>query len=165
MVAYLGHDPELFSDTIRENVQLGSSSDVKKYLAEAQFNKDLAAFPEGDQTRIGEGGVRLSGGQQDRIAIARTLAWKRPVIILDDPFSAVDHDTEDQLFEALKKDCGDCIVLLISHRLRLFPQMSQVLWVENGTVTASSHKMLLRNHAAYRHLYELQTAKGKERDS
>lgn len=165
VVAYLGHDPELFSDTIRENVQLGSSADVEKYLAEAQFNKDFAAFPEGDQTRIGEGGVRLSGGQQDRIAIARTLAWKRPVIILDDPFSAVDHDTEDQLFEALKKDCSDCIVLLISHRLRLFPQMSQVLWVENGTVTASSHEMLLRNHAAYRHLYELQAAKGKEGDS
>ena len=78
------------------------------------------------------GGVRLSGGQAQRLALARTLCHKKPVMILDDPFSALDKQTEAQVFAHLKELARDSIVLLISHRLYLFPQMDQVIFLDHG---------------------------------
>ena len=77
-------------------------------------------------------------------------------MVLDDPFSAVDLQTETRIFANLRVLAKDSVVLLISHRLSLFPQMDRVLWLEDGTVTAASHGELIQKNAHYRTLCEAQ---------
>ena len=84
----------------------------------------------GPDTVIGSGGTRLSGGQAQRLALARTLAHPRPVLVLDDPFSALDRSTEDNVFANLQAYAKDKVVFLISHRLYHFPQMQQVVFLD-----------------------------------
>lgn len=86
MVGYLGHDPELFNDSVRNNILLGDDDDPEKYLEAVCFDGEVAEMEEDMDTIVGNGGVRLSGGQAQRLALARTLCHKRPVLILDDPF-------------------------------------------------------------------------------
>ena len=156
MIGYLGHDPELFNDTIRNNVLLGDQGDVETYLQEVCFDGEVAEMEEGMDTIVGNGGVRLSGGQAQRLALARTLCHKRPVLILDDPFSALDRKTEETVFVNLRKLAADSIVILLSHRLYLFPKMDQVLWMEDGKVTAGTHEQILEKFPEYARLYEAQ---------
>lgn len=160
-VGYLGHQPELFSGTVEENICLGKPGDIAPVLRAVCMDREVAELPDGPCTRIGSGGVRLSGGQQARIALARTLYHKRPVMVLDDPFSAVDMETEAQIYENLRQWGKDSVILLISHRLTLFPKLDQVLWMEHGTVRASTHSGLMEREERYRMLYESQR-KGAE---
>lgn len=155
-VGYLGHQPELFSGTIEENICMGKIGDIGPVLRAVCIDREVTEFPDGIHTVIGSGGVRLSGGQQARIALARTLYHKKPLMVLDDPFSAVDMLTETRIFNNLRVLAKDSVVLLISHRLLLFPQLEQVLWLEDGKVTASSHAELMQKNARYRMLYEAQ---------
>ena len=164
MVGYLGHDPELFNDTIRNNVLLGEEGDVEKYLKAVCFDGEVKEMEDGVETIVGNGGVRLSGGQAQRLALARTLCHKRPVLILDDPFSALDRRTEEEVFDNLKKLAADSIVILLSHRLYLFPRMSQVLWMEDGKVAVGTHEQLMTKFPEYARLYEAQ-ADTQEMDS
>lgn len=157
-VGYLGHQPELFGGTIEENICMGKPGDIAQVLRAVCIDREVAEFPEGIHTMIG-GGVRLSGGQQARLALARTLYHRKPLMVLDDPFSAVDRETEARIFANLRILAKDSAVLLISHRLSLFPRMEQVLWMEDGRVTAASHEKLMQENLHYRRLYE---AQGKE---
>ncbi len=156
MVGYLGHDPELFNDTVRNNVLMGDNQDVEQYLRAVCFDKEVKEMEDGAETIVGNGGVRLSGGQAQRLALARTLCHKRPVLILDDPFSALDRKTEEEVFANLKKLASDSIVILLSHRLYLFPQMNQVLWMEDGKVAVGTHEQILAKCPEYARLYEAQ---------
>ena len=171
IVGYLGHDPELMSDTIRENVLMGTPGHsaegtypaaddalLDSVLRAVCLDREIRAMPDGADTRIGSGGVRLSGGQQQRLALARTLAHPHPVLVLDDPFSALDRPTEEQVYRGLRQTAGDSIILLLSHRLYLFPQMDQVIWMEQGRATVSTHRELMRSNPEYRKLYEIQTS-------
>jgi len=156
MVGYLGHDPELFNDSVRNNVLLGDTADPEKYLKAVCFDSEVAEMEKGMDTIVGNGGVRLSGGQAQRLALARTLCHKRPILILDDPFSALDRKTEEEVFANLRKLAADSIVILLSHRLYLFPKMDQVLWIEDGKVTAGTHEQILEKFPEYARLYEAQ---------
>lgn len=156
IIGYLGHDPELFNDSIENNILMGEDEDIEKLLKIVCFDKEVAQMEEGIHTHVGSGGVRLSGGQAQRLALARTLCYKKPVLILDDPFSALDRRTEEQIFANLKDFTKDSIVLLISHRLYLFPQMDQVLWMENGSVTAGTHEELMSKEPEYAAIYRAQ---------
>lgn len=156
MVGYLGHDPELFNDSVRNNVLLGDDADPEKYLKAVCFDGEVAEMEKGMNTIVGNGGVRLSGGQAQRLALARILCHKRPILILDDPFSALDRKTEEEVFANLRKLAADSIVILLSHRLYLFPEMDQVLWMEDGKVTAGSHEQILEKFPEYARLYEAQ---------
>ena len=156
MIGYLGHDPELFNDSVRNNILLGDDDDAEKYLKAVCFDGEVAEMEEGMDTIVGNGGVRLSGGQAQRLALARTLCHKRPVLILDDPFSALDRKTEEEVFANLRKFTADSIVILLSHRLYLFPEMNQVLWMEAGKVTAGTHEQILEKFPEYARLYEAQ---------
>ncbi len=156
-VGYLGHDPELWNDTVTANVLCGDVGDAWKYLSMTALDGEVRAMEEGAETVAGSSGVRLSGGQAQRLALARTLAHPRPVLILDDPFSALDRSTEDVVFENLKTYARDRIVLLISHRLYHFPEMSQIIYMEDGKATTGTHEALCASIPAYRALYESQT--------
>lgn len=156
-VGYLGHDPELWNDTVTANVLCGDVGDAWKYLSMTALEGEVRAMEDGVETVAGSSGVRLSGGQAQRLALARTLAHPRPVLILDDPFSALDRSTEDVVFENLKTYARDRIVLLISHRLYHFPEMSQIIYMEDGKATTGTHEALCASIPAYRALYESQT--------
>ena len=105
-------------------------------------------------TLIGNGGIRLSGGQAQRLALARTLCHKKPLLILDDPFSALDKNTEKEVFENVKHMTKENIVLLISHRLYLFPE--QVIWMEHGNAVAGTHESMMKKVPEYARLYNAQ---------
>ena len=156
-IGYLGHDPELWNDTIAVNLFPESSEDIPLYLSMTALSEDVKGMENGVDTLIGSSGVRLSGGQAQRLALARTLAHPRPILILDDPFSALDRATEDRIFANLQNYASDKIILLISHRLYHFPQMQKVIWMENGSVTVGSHTTLYADVPAYRFLYDSQT--------
>ena len=156
VVGYLGHQPELLSATVKENVLLGTDGPASPWLAASCLTEEVAAMPQGEDTAVGSGGVRLSGGQQARLALARTLRHKRPLLILDDPFSAVDMTTEGEIMEHLRALAGDSIILLLSHRLDRFPELDGVLWMEQGTILAGSHQELMETCPAYTSLYNAQ---------
>ena len=162
-VGYLGHDPELSADTVQNNVLCGSEQDAMPWLAAAALKEEVLAMEKGTETLIGSGGTRLSGGQAQRLALARTLAHPRPVLVLDDPFSALDRSTEDAIFAELQAYARDKVVFLISHRLYHFPQMQQIIFMEGGRTTVGTHKELMAAVPVYRQLYESQTGlKGGE---
>ena len=159
-VGYLGHDPELSADTVNNNVLCGSAQDATPYLKQVALDGEVRAMEQGLDTVIGPSGTRLSGGQAQRLALARTLAHPRPVLILDDPFSALDRKTEDAVFANLQEYAKDKVVFLISHRLYHFPQMQQVVFMDGGKTTVGTHEELLAAEPTYRQLYESQTKGG-----
>ena len=157
-VGYLGHDPELSADTVQNNVLCGSEQEVEPYLAAAALDDEVRRMEQGLETVIGPGGTRLSGGQAQRLALARTLAHRRPVLVLDDPFSALDRNTEDIVFRNLQEYAKDKVVFLISHRLYHFPQMQQVIFMDGGKTTVGTHAELMATEPVYLQLYESQTS-------
>ena len=156
-VGYLGHDPELWNDTVEENVRYGEAGDAMRFLALTALDGEVRAMERGLQTVVGSGGVRLSGGQAQRLALARTLAHPRPVLVLDDPFSALDRQTEDEVFARLKACAQDRVVILISHRLYHFPELKQIVFMQGGKAAVGTHEALCASVPAYRALYESQT--------
>ncbi|MFB0920290.1 MAG: ABC transporter ATP-binding protein, partial [Oscillospiraceae bacterium] len=161
-VTYMGHDPQLLTDTIYQNITLGEGGDISEMLRLVCFDEDLKSMPEGENTLVGSGGVRLSGGQRARIALARALYRKSSLVILDDPFSAVDMETERRIIENIRRSFSERIIILISHRLAVFPQTDKVLFFDSDGIICSSHAELLNNCDAYRALWESQ--KGGERN-
>jgi len=164
LIAYAGHEQLLFSMTIRENVTLtdpvGQAPDVpllKQALAAAALQEELPRFEQGLETRVGEKGVLVSGGQRQRIALARALYAPAPILILDDPFSAVDIATEETIINHLRKDYPDRLILLLSHRLNAFQHADQVLVLRQGGVIQSGpHDVLRLEPGLYRDILQAQ---------
>ena len=161
-VGYLGHDPELSADTVQNNVLCGSKQDAMSYLAAAALKDEVNAMENGLETVIGPSGARLSGGQAQRLALARTLAHPRPVLVLDDPFSALDRSTEDTVFADLQAYAKDKVVFLISHRLYHFPRMQKIIFMDGGKTTVGTHEELMASAPVYRQLYESQTGQKED---
>lgn len=164
-ISYMGHEPYLLSDTIYENITLGDQGDISFVLQMVCFDKDLESMEEGIQTRVGNGGVRLSGGQQARIALARTLYHKRKLFVLDDPFASVDKGTEEEILQNIKRERKDSMILLISHRLSQFKTMDKVLFMHaDKTYEVGTHNKLLQESILYSKLYDLQDGKEGKRE-
>ena len=156
-MAFTGHDPELFSDTIRTNITWGEHKNVSEFLKEVSFEKDLEGMKEGVETQIGNGGIRLSGGQQARISLARALAEDRKIMILDDPFSAVDSKTEKEIMKNIRENHRDSILIMVSHRLSSFPEADRIIVLnKSGIPEYGTHQELLVRSELYRELYERQ---------
>ena len=162
IIGYLGHDPELFNDTIENNILMGDKGDAGTFLERVCMEKEVAAMDDAEQSLIGSGGIRLSGGQGKRLALARTLCHPRPILILDDPFAALDRPTERKVFEHLQEQTRTDIVLLISHRLYLFPKMDQIIWMEDGRATVGTHEELMVKVPEYQKLFASQTEAGQK---
>ena len=152
-VSYLGHDPELWNDTVKANVLCGEDGDAMDYLKLTALDGEVRAMEQGLDTVVGSSGVRLSGGQAQRLA----LAHPRPIFVIDDPFSALDRATEDAVFANLRAYARDKVVFLISHRLYHFPEMQKIIFMADGKTTVGTHEELLLSVPAYRALYESQT--------
>ena len=148
----------MIPNCIKNNVLLGDEADVDTYLKAVCFDEEAKSMEDGINTIVGNSGVRLSGGQAQRLALARTLCHKKPVLILDDPFSALDRKTEEQVFQNLKAFAKDSIVMILSHRLYLFPEMNQVIWMEDGKTAVGTHESIKKAYPEYAKLYEVQTS-------
>ncbi|HBN85824.1 MAG TPA: hypothetical protein DDZ89_18505 [Clostridiales bacterium] len=160
LIAYTGHEQFLFSMSIKDNLLLGETEDTVKLqnaLDTAALSGDLSRFDNGLKTTVGEKGVRVSGGQRQRIALARAIYANSDILLLDDPFSAVDIATEQEIISHLRKTWHDKIILLFTHRLTAFPYVDRVLVMENGRFTEQgNHMELMEMHGLYQKIYAAQ---------
>ncbi len=153
-VAMAFEEATLFSQTVRENVLLGrpeaSEAELREALeiAQATFVDDL---PEGLDTRVGEEGLSLSGGQRQRLALARAIAAKPSILVLDDPLSALDVDTEALVEAALRRVLATTTALIVAHRPSTVALADRVALLQDGKVTAvGTHSELLATNEHYR---------------
>ncbi|HEX5859709.1 MAG TPA: ABC transporter ATP-binding protein [Microbacterium sp.] len=176
-IAMAFEDATLFSSTVRQNVLLGRadldihSPEGERVLrealdiAQAGFVDDL---PDGAETMIGEEGMSLSGGQRQRLALARAVAAKPAVLVLDDPLSALDVDTEALVEEALRRILADTTALVVAHRPSTVALADRVALMEDGRITAvGTHSELLRSSDHYRYVIsslEVEDARMRERE-
>lgn len=161
-IAMAFEDATLFSATVRENVLLGRadldvhSEEGERVLREALDVAQASfvdALPEGVETVIGEEGLSLSGGQRQRLALARAVAAKPKVLVLDDPLSALDVDTEALVEEALRHVLADTTAMIVAHRPSTVALADRVALLEAGRVTAvGTHSELLKTSRHYRHV-------------
>ena len=166
-IAMAFEDATLFSTTVRENVMLGTPIDVSlpaqeaSAIAEAKLKQALEIaqahfvydLPDGLDTKIGEEGLSLSGGQRQRLALARAVAAEPHVLVLDDPLSALDVDTEALVEDALRTVLKTTTALIVAHRPSTVQLADKVALLENGRITAyGKHSDLLASSAHYRYV-------------
>lgn len=158
-ITYMGHDPFLFSSTIENNITWGNTDKVKlkKVINIVSLTKDINSFPKNIETQAGEKGDKLSGGQKQRISLARALYKDAAIVILDDPFSAVDIGTEAEIIDNLRKNANGRTIFIFSHRLEAFKYTDLVLVLNKGEIAEKgTHSELLGLNGIYSRIYESQ---------
>lgn len=153
-LTYIPQHPYLFSDTVFNNIRFyepsANDGEVKVAAEAAGLTKVIRALPQGTNTRVGEGGRTLSGGQEQRIAIARAFLGKRPILLLDEPTAHLDIETEYALKETLLQLFQDKLVFFATHRLHWMLEMDEILVLDNGRIVeAGTHKQLLSRKGYY----------------
>ncbi len=160
-VAQVTQETILFNDTVHHNIAYGQP-DAKRSVVEKAARNALAHdfilnMPQGYATEIGEKGFRLSGGEKQRIAIARAILKDAPILILDEATSALDAESESLVQAALANLMQDRTVLVIAHRLSTIRRANRIAVLEDGRITAiGSHEELLISSPTYQKLYQLQ---------
>ena len=165
-VGFVPQESFLFSRSIGANIAYGkpgaTPQEIERAARIAGLAGDIARFPDGFDTLVGERGVTLSGGQKQRVAIARALIKEPRILILDDPLSAVDADTEEEILTALSSYYGERTVLIVSHRLSPLRGCDQILVMEEGTVAEQgSHEELLALGGRYAAIYHEEQLKAE----
>jgi len=165
-VAMAFEDATLFSASVRDNILLGREQSTEEELreaitvAQAQFVYDL---PEGLETKIGEEGLSLSGGQRQRLALARAVAAKPAILVLDDPLSALDVATEALVEEALRNVLKNTTALIVAHRPSTVQLADKVALMQDGKVVAiGKHSDLLASNEHYRYVISSLDASGNQ---
>ncbi|KHJ45282.1 ABC transporter, ATP-binding protein [Trichuris suis] len=147
-IAFVCQDPWLSNSTIRDNIVFGKEFDGHLYstvIDACALRPDLIRLPQGDQTLVGERGRALSGGQRARVALARAVYQNKPVYLLDDPFSAVDKNVANVIFDACILGClRSKTVLLVTHKLDFLRRVDKIIFItKNGTATFGSPESVL----------------------
>ena len=160
-VAYVGQDVFLFRGTVRENIALGRPGATEAEIvaaAKAAYAHDfIMAFPRGYDTPVGEHGMRVAGGERQRISVARALLKDAQVILLDEATASLDSESERQVQRAIERLCRGRTTIVIAHRLHTVVDAHRIFVIEDGTVTESGrHDELLRKNGRYASFYRLQ---------
>lgn len=161
LIGYVSQEPFLFSTSIRDNIVLGRSSvserEVEEIVRIAGLSKDVDRFPDRLDTLIGERGVSLSGGQKQRIALARALITKPELLILDDAFSHLDSETEEEIFENVQGQLSKTTTLIISHRLSAVRRADRIIVMDAGQIIEQgNHASLVKLEGVYANLFQNQ---------
>ncbi len=162
---YAGEEAFLFSASIRQNITFSDKveSDERKQRLEsavhtAALSDDMALFADGLDTIVGERGVRLSGGQRQRVSLARAIYSGNPILLLDDPFSAVDIGTEQRMIERIRESLKGTTILVFSHRLASFTGANLVIVLDKGKmIEQGDHCKLMAEGGMYQKIYSAQT--------
>ncbi|MBR2916290.1 MAG: ABC transporter ATP-binding protein, partial [Clostridia bacterium] len=157
----------LFSGTIKENLKWGNADatdeEIKDACILAQADEFVSAFPEGYDTKIEQGGTNVSGGQKQRLCIARALLKKPKILILDDSTSAVDTKTDALIREGFKKFIPETTKIIIAQRITSVMDADMIIVMDNGTISQiGTHNQLLITSDIYREVYEEQTNGGEK---
>lgn len=159
-IGFVFQDNFLFSETVKQNILLGSEikeETLDECLKVAQADRFIEALPLGKETILGERGVGLSGGEKQRVSIARALVCDPQIIIFDDASSSLDLRTEKELYNELGRFFGKRTVLLITQRVSTAKTADRIVVLENGHITEiGSHQELLNNQGLYAKLHNLQ---------
>ena len=159
-------DTMLFNDTIYYNIAYGLDSApreaVEKAAKDAQIHDFISSLPEGYETTVGERGLKLSGGEKQRVGIARTLLKNPPILLLDEATSALDTETEHEIREALHNASEGRSVLTIAHRLSTIADADRILVLESGSIVEmGTHESLLLKKGRYYSLWTKQLSEEK----
>ncbi len=163
-IGYVPQKGQLFSGTIESNLRYADENASEEILKEAvdiaQASEFIFAKPEGLETEISQGGTNVSGGQRQRLAIARALVKKPPIYIFDDSFSALDFKTDSALRRTLKEKTGDSTVLIVTQRVATVKRADQIIVLDEGRVVGKGkHKDLLETCETYREIASSQLSK------
>ncbi|TGB00117.1 thiol reductant ABC exporter subunit CydC [Sporolactobacillus shoreae] len=159
-ISVLNQNPHLFDTSVLNNIALGNEHSTKEEIVRAaklvRLNELIEALPEGYDTQMHEAGDIFSGGERERLALARILLRNSPVVILDEPTVGLDPATEKNLLQTIFKTLEGKTLIWITHHLVGAEKMDQIIFMEEGTVRMKgTHEQLFRENARYRRLYQL----------
>jgi ABC-type bacteriocin/lantibiotic exporter with double-glycine peptidase domain len=152
-IGYVMQEPFIFNGTIRDNIILGIDADEDAFyeaVTSANVNEFVENMPDGFNTLVGQKGVSLSQGQKQRIAIARVLLQDAPVLILDEPTSSLDVESEDKIQKAMQTVCQNRTTIIIAHRLTTIREADNILVIDNGNIVETGrHEDLINKNLYY----------------
>lgn len=159
-------DTVLFNETVKYNIGYGkigaSDHEIEEACKAAQIHDRIKSFPDGYETRVGERGLRLSGGEKQRVAIARTLLKNPPIVILDEATSALDSNTERQIHDSLIHLTKGKTTIVVAHRLSTIVHADQIFVLENGSIVErGTHSQLVKLNSLYASMWKKQLSKDK----
>jgi len=160
-IGMVPQDTVLFNDSIGYNIRYGrwdaSDAEVREAAALAQIDRFIASVPGGYDAQVGERGLKLSGGEKQRVAIARTILKGPPILILDEATSALDSFTEHEIQEALRRVAKGRTTLVIAHRLSTVVEADEIVFLDHGRVVErGTHQQLLEKNGEYAAMWNRQ---------
>ena len=166
-IGYVPQKAMLFTGTIRDNILYGkedaTDEEVRHALDIAQATDFVSKMKEGIESPISQGGTNVSGGQKQRLSIARAIVRKPEIYLFDDSFSALDFKTDAQLRAALKKETKDSTVIIVAQRVSTVMDATRILVMDEGHVVGmGTHEELLQTNEIYQQIVESQLKKGEE---
>jgi len=160
-IGFVSQEVTLFSDTVKNNIVFGredlGEADIIRALEMASLIQEVGALDQGMETHVGERGVTLSGGQRQRLTLARALITNPPILILDDPFSMVDTETEKKILDRILAARDQMTTIIVSHRISTLIRAHWIVVLDEGRIVEQgTHEQLLRQGTIYSELYERQ---------
>lgn len=160
VVGVLNQKPYLFATTVENNIRLGNQQatkeEIEAVVKQVRLDEYINSLPNGLQTQMEETGQRFSGGERQRIALARILLKDTPIVILDEPTIGLDPFIENELVETIMTSLQDKTVIWITHHLTGIERMDQVLFLDKGQIAIQgTHEELMRTNERYQQLYKL----------
>jgi len=165
IISVLNQKPYLFATTVENNIRLGnkeaSPEEINKVIKQVKLDQYIHSLPNGIGTQMEESGQRFSGGERQRIALARILLKNTPIVILDEPTVGLDPKTELDLLETMFESLKDKTVIIITHHLIGIEKMDKIVFLDKGEIAMSgTHEQLMAQNERYRQLYLLDRGEG-----